>query len=96
MTTYTADDVRAVQTYMAYKAAGVIPTARDLQAAYFRGQDVLKEAVIRYSADYGEARAAPKESPIIARNYQGTRTYYWLLDRATFNSIRQRSGKKKK
>ena len=93
--TYSADDVRAAQVYMTYKSAGVIPGARDLQSAYFRGQDVIAEAVLRYSPHRAEAEAHPKVSPIVTRNYRGKRWYYWLLDRATFNSIKGKGSKSK-
>ena len=92
---FSADDVRAAQVYMTYKSAGVIPGARDLQAAYFQGQEVLQVAVLRYAPSSKDAASSPKVSPVVTRNYRGKRWYYWLLDRATFNSIRgkERKGK---
>lgn len=86
--TYTADDVRDVQTYMAYKQAANQGELRrdlalDIQATMVRGHRVLEGAMLKYSRNRGEAVGAEhRASPIVRRMYQGATSYYWLVPRS--------------
>jgi hypothetical protein len=86
---YTTEDVFAVMEYMASKRVANRGARFDpdkfepaTRARYYRGERVIKEAMLKYSTSAAAAKDyRGKASPVVRKMYKGSYSFYWLVAR---------------